>query len=122
MVRIEEIIRYGAIPSRVDSSSKVLCRQTGQEGAIKVTHPIIHLITRKPDDFRQIELARKKRKEPDNQSINELFVIFESDNCRDDWIRTSDPLHPMQVRYRAALRPATPFRRAAKIRQKGQIP
>ena len=25
--------------------------------------------------------------------------------CRDDWIRTSDPLHPMQVRYRAALRP-----------------
>jgi hypothetical protein len=24
---------------------------------------------------------------------------------RDDWIRTSDPLHPMQVRYRAALRP-----------------
>ena len=26
--------------------------------------------------------------------------------CRDDWIRTSDPLHPMQVRYRAALRPA----------------
>lgn len=25
---------------------------------------------------------------------------------RDDWIRTSDPLHPMQVRYQAALRPA----------------
>ena len=25
--------------------------------------------------------------------------------CRDDWIRTSDPLHPMQMRYRAALRP-----------------
>jgi hypothetical protein len=24
---------------------------------------------------------------------------------RDDWIRTSDPLHPMQVRYRAALHP-----------------
>jgi hypothetical protein len=24
---------------------------------------------------------------------------------RDDWIRTSDPLHPMQMRYRAALRP-----------------
>jgi hypothetical protein len=27
---------------------------------------------------------------------------------RDDWIRTSDPLHPMQVRYRAALRPEIP--------------
>jgi hypothetical protein len=24
---------------------------------------------------------------------------------RDDVIRTHDPLHPMQVRYRAALRP-----------------
>ena len=24
---------------------------------------------------------------------------------RGDWIRTSDPLHPMQVRYRAAPRP-----------------
>lgn len=24
---------------------------------------------------------------------------------RDDWIRTSDLLHPMQTRYRAALRP-----------------
>ena len=82
MVGIKETIKYGAIRSRIDSSSKVLCRQTGQEGAIKVTHPIIHLITRKPDDFRQIELARKKRKEPENQSINELFVLFESDNCR----------------------------------------
>ena len=25
--------------------------------------------------------------------------------CRDDWIRTSGLLHPMQTRYRAALRP-----------------
>ena len=27
--------------------------------------------------------------------------------CRDDWIRTSDPKHPMLVRYRTALRPET---------------
>jgi hypothetical protein len=27
---------------------------------------------------------------------------------RDDWIRTSDLLHPMQARYRAALRPVLP--------------
>jgi hypothetical protein len=27
------------------------------------------------------------------------------ENCRSDWIRTSDPLHPMQVRYQAALHP-----------------
>ncbi len=25
--------------------------------------------------------------------------------CRDDWIRTSDPQHPMLIRYQAALRP-----------------
>ena len=24
---------------------------------------------------------------------------------RDDWIRTSDPLHPMQMRYQTALHP-----------------
>ena len=27
---------------------------------------------------------------------------------RGDWTRTSDPLHPMQVRYRAALHPEFP--------------
>ena len=27
--------------------------------------------------------------------------------CREDWIRTSDPLHPIQVRYRAAPLPET---------------
>jgi hypothetical protein len=36
------------------------------------------------------ELARKKRKEPGNQSINELFVLFESDHCRDDKISCAD--------------------------------
>ena len=30
---------------------------------------------------------------------------FHQFSCRDDWIRTSDLLHPMQTRYRAALRP-----------------
>ena len=29
--------------------------------------------------------------------------------CRDDWIRTSGLLHPMQTRYRAALRPELSF-------------
>ena len=28
---------------------------------------------------------------------------------RGDWIRTSDPLHPMQVRYQAALHPDLPL-------------
>ena len=31
-------------------------------------------------------------------------------NGRGDWIRTSDPLTPSQVRYRAALRPDLPKR------------
>ena len=30
-----------------------------------------------------------------------------SKSGRGDWIRTSDPLRPRQVRYQAALRPAT---------------
>ena len=30
-----------------------------------------------------------------------------SKNGRDDWIRTSDPLTPSQVRYQAALHPET---------------
>ena len=33
------------------------------------------------------------------------FVLL----CRDDWIRTSGLLHPMQTRYRAALRPEIPY-------------
>lgn len=31
--------------------------------------------------------------------------LFRFNNGRDGVIRTLDPLHPMQVRYRAALRP-----------------
>jgi hypothetical protein len=37
---------------------------------------------------------------------------------RDDKIRTCDPLHPMQVRYRAALRPETGISWGAKVREK----
>jgi hypothetical protein len=65
--------------------------EVSNKGNSPLRRTITHLITRKPDDFFQIELARKKRKEPENQSINELFVLFESDNCRDDWIAFGDP-------------------------------
>ena len=44
----------------------------------------------------------RKRKSP---AIAEDLSVFPFLVGRDDWIRTSDPLHPMQVRYRAALRP-----------------
>jgi hypothetical protein len=37
-----------------------------------------------------------------------IIVLSNNGQSRDDWIRTSDPLHPMQVRYRAALRPENP--------------
>jgi hypothetical protein len=42
----------------------------------------------------------RKRKKP----ARWLALILES-NGRDGVIRTLDPLHPMQVRYQAALRP-----------------
>ena len=41
---------------------------------------------------------------------------------RDDKIRTCDPLHPMQVRYRAALRPEKSIRWGAKVRKKTTRP
>lgn len=37
----------------------------------------------------------------------QVFIVFYfAENIRrDDWIRTSDPWHPMPVRYQAALHP-----------------
>ena len=35
----------------------------------------------------------------------DLYVTYRSESGRGDWIRTSDPLRPRQVRYQAALRP-----------------
>ena len=46
-----------------------------------------------------------KAKRPVKHAFHEPFVILWIEFCRDDWIRTSDLLHPMQARYRAALRP-----------------
>jgi hypothetical protein len=40
-----------------------------------------------------------------SKSKNLRFAEARQSLCRDDKIRTCDPLHPMQVRYRAALRP-----------------
>ena len=34
---------------------------------------------------------------------------------RGEKIRTSDPLHPMQVRYQAALRPETGIKKGGKL-------
>lgn len=42
-----------------------------------------------------------KRKKPSRYRLG----FFRFNNGRDGVIRTLDPLHPMQVRYRAALRP-----------------
>jgi hypothetical protein len=44
-----------------------------------------------------------------NQSQCDWFHLPAEGFCRDDWIRTSDHLHPMQVRYRTALRPESCF-------------
>ena len=64
----------------------------------------------------------EKKKKPVNSEFYGPLGLLVTLICRDDKIRTCDPLHPMQVRYRAALRPETPFRRAAKIRQILQLP
>jgi hypothetical protein len=39
------------------------------------------------------------------RSATGLELILLSKVGRDDWIRTSDPLNPIQVRYQTALRP-----------------
>src|SRR5262245_51110060 len=40
-------------------------------------------------------------------SIESAFFLVICQSGRGDWIRTSDPLRPRQVRYQAALRPDT---------------
>ena len=50
-------------------------------------------------------LTGRKRKKPVNIEYLQALIKFENRFGRDDKIRTCDPLHPMQVRYRAALRP-----------------
>ena len=53
-----------------------------------------------------------QKKESHKQlKVNYLWLL-----SRVDWIRTSDPLHPIQVRYRAAPPPELP---AKQIGQKG---
>ena len=67
-------------------------------------------------------LQRHPRREQRRAALSELLFIFafgvatseggcypgatpDSKSGRGDWIRTSDPLRPRQVRYQAALRP-----------------
>jgi hypothetical protein len=47
-------------------------------------------------------VSRRKGKEKGSVAANQLTL---QNNGRDGGIRTRDPLHPMQVRYQAALRP-----------------
>ena len=65
--------------------------------------------------YRHLIARHKKTAEIFNE-INGLFVLY----GRDGVIRTLDPLHPMQVRYRAALRPDDVF--ARKLKTKETIP
>ena len=46
-------------------------------------------------------------KKPAVTVFRRALIKFEMTFGRDDWIRTSGPLHPMQVRYRAAPHPET---------------
>jgi peptidoglycan/LPS O-acetylase OafA/YrhL len=53
-----------------------------------------------------ISISKNKNRTNGNDSHLSCLDFF----CRDDWIRTSDHLHPMQVRYRTALRPELIYR------------
>jgi hypothetical protein len=46
-----------------------------------------------------------KSKMPVNINFLQAFDKEEKRICRDDWIRTSGPFVPNEVRYRAALHP-----------------
>ena len=60
--------------------------------------PVLKLLKRKSDDVPKKSPHAEMKKPPEGG----LVVL---NNGRDGVIRTLDPLHPMQVRYRAALRP-----------------
>ena len=45
---------------------------------------------------------------PVNHKNLQALICFDLAFSRVDWIRTSDPLHPIQVRYRAAPPPEVP--------------
>ena len=51
---------------------------------------------------------RADKKKPRTRGVR---GITQGDFGRGDWIRTSDPLLPKQVRYQAALRPEKPCER-----------
>ncbi len=56
-------------------------------------------------DIYRNKLTWKKIKKPVNTEFYGPLGLLVTLIRRDDKIRTCDPLHPMQVRYRAALRP-----------------
>jgi hypothetical protein len=56
-------------------------------------------------DIYRNKLIGEKKKKPVNSEFYGPLGLLVTLICRDDKIRTCDPLHPMQVRYRAALRP-----------------
>jgi hypothetical protein len=50
-------------------------------------------------------LSPERKRPPEGGRISLLLLLYFG---RGEKIRTSDPLHPMQVRYQAALRPDEP--------------
>ena len=54
-----------------------------------------------PYKFSELEQLCKSKSRYDTDRIGKTATT-----CRDDWIRTSDPVVPNDVRYRAALHPA----------------
>jgi hypothetical protein len=62
---------------------------------------VAQVVTVQDGGMKDVELHNRSEKQKAALRENGLLVSA----SRGDWIRTSDHLHPMQVRYRAALHP-----------------
>jgi hypothetical protein len=64
-----------------------------------------------PAELRAPVMERETGLEPATTCLEGRYSTIEllpqNQDGRDDWIRTSDPLLPKQMRYQAALRPVT---------------
>ena len=78
----------------------VVCKKDTNFTPFRIFHNFL-----KWSDIFWYELIWQKTKKPVNQTIYRLLMLFDFPICRDDWIRTSDPVVPNDVRYQTALHP-----------------
>src|SRR5436309_15189143 len=82
-----------------------------------------------PNGTPELDPALSERAIPATSATQDVTPVLprNSKSGRGDWIRTSDPLRPRQVRYQAALRPdrrevfIIPHRRTTSFRARGPL-